>query len=115
MKLQMANRWGIRNLAHVAAKAVSEHGILDGGEQYWSPGDLLKEASALMDRPTLKAWGFFCLDSEPCDLPYIGWKNRAVLGISQFLRNRALKSGWMHWFADSLSLEALRDSRGTRP
>lgn len=105
--IQMANTYGIRCLYHQAKRGFrdSPHKF---SVRYWTPGQLQKTFTQQIGTTTLSVDGFFNLNPQPSETKLLPWRYRAVVGISETLRNASRYMPPLKWAADSLYISAVK-------
>jgi SAM-dependent methyltransferase/uncharacterized protein YbaR (Trm112 family) len=100
--VQMANRWGLRNLALQARRRFAEP--RDFEVRYWSPKELRQAWGELVGPPTLRPDGFFTLNGQPSDRDLLPQPERAYVGVSAALSGLARRVPPLTRVADSVQV-----------
>ncbi|MDX6516261.1 MAG: hypothetical protein QOH73_1927 [Gaiellaceae bacterium] len=100
--IQMANAWGLRNLALRARRRFAE---ADGfGVRYWSPRELRRAWLELVGPAVLRPDGYFTLNGQPSDRDLLPQPERAFVGASAALCALARKLPPLTAVADSVQV-----------
>lgn len=104
--VQMANRYGLRNLQHQIRR-----GFRDGRNfevRYWTVPQLKRIFSRLIGPSSIAVDGFFGLGIQPRDKELLPRRYRLVVNCSEALRTLSKRVRWMSYFADSVYVECVR-------
>lgn len=104
--VQMPNRWGIRSLQHQLRRRFRE---ATGFEvRYWGPGELRRRFGEAIGPTTLRAEGFFLLNTQLSEIGVLPWRSRWLVRASACLRRVANLVAPLRWLADSLWVRSIR-------
>jgi SAM-dependent methyltransferase/uncharacterized protein YbaR (Trm112 family) len=107
--VQMPNTFGVRCLYHQVRRGFRE--AHDFEVRYWSPRQLLSAFAAAVGPSRLSVDGFFSLNAQFSDLRFLPMKYRALVRLSELLRRASRKISPLAYFADSLYVSSVRNSR----
>lgn len=104
--IQLANRWGARQLLNQALVALHARQVGSFRVRYWRPSELRAAADELTDEYQLEVDGFFSLNPQTTDLDLLPARYRAVVRTSDLLRRASSSMPALLPFADSLYVRA---------
>lgn len=105
--IQMANRFGLRNLATQIANRFREAGFF--GVRFWAPAELVNLFSQTIGPTTVAAQQFFVLNAPPAELSLLARRHRLLVKVSAALTRTARSVPGMVYLADSLWVRSVRD------
>lgn len=111
--IQMANRFGLRNLYHQVRRGFKEPTTFEF-PRYWSLTELRNTFRELIGPTSVCAEGYFALGVIPGDRDLLPLNYRLVVSCSEGLRKMSEKLPWMRYVADSLYVKSLPRSDGGR-
>lgn len=106
--IQMANRYGIRSLFHLAKGIFHDPGVFK--VRYWSPAGLRKAFSQLIGPTVLSTHAFFGLGVLASDESLLPLRYRLVIRASELLRKVSERLPWLSTVADSVYLRSVREA-----
>lgn len=104
--IQMPNRFGIRSLYRLAKRGFAAGQDFD--VRYYTPGELKRLFRAPFGNAKLSVDGFGGLGIQPDDWKFMSWRNRCILGASEFLRGCSRVFPPLLYGADSLYITSTK-------
>ena len=104
--IQMANRYGLRNLFNQLKKGFKSPKAFD--VRYWKPSELVKTFSRLIGSSRLQADSFFCLNAQCGDIDLLPAHFRLVIRLSNLLTRRANEWPRLKHMADSVYVSSIK-------
>jgi SAM-dependent methyltransferase/uncharacterized protein YbaR (Trm112 family) len=104
--VQMANTFGLKNLAYRARRSLTRRD--PSGMRYWRPSELEKSFSELIGPSQLEVDGFFSLNPQTADLDLLPRSVRPVVRASELLRRASQHYPILVSCADSLYVRSRR-------
>jgi SAM-dependent methyltransferase len=104
--IQLANRFGVRQLFNQAAVASGRREVGSFHVRYWTPREMRKAAKELIGKTRLEVDGYFSLNPQAADLDLLPRRYRAVVRTSDGLRSMARYVPGLRSMADSLYVRA---------
>jgi SAM-dependent methyltransferase len=106
--VQMANVWGARSLWNqLRERRFREpRGLFD--VRYWSPGELEREFSRAVGETSLSVDGYLTLNPQPADLELLPRRYRALVRVSEAMRQLSRRLPWLTYAADSIYVSSRR-------
>jgi SAM-dependent methyltransferase/uncharacterized protein YbaR (Trm112 family) len=109
--IQLPNVYGIRCLYHQIRRGFREAG--DFEVRYWKPAELLSAFASRIGESQLSVDGFFSLNVQPTDIHLFPVRYRALVHLSEALREISQRLPVLVRVADSLYVSASRTQQGT--
>ncbi len=104
--IQMATRWGVRNLMQQFWQKMSKpHPVM---VRYWPQRDLRRAFAELIGPPKISVDGFFGLNAQMADLELLPWRYRCLVRSSGLLRRLSERIHWLSRLADSVYVKSYR-------
>jgi SAM-dependent methyltransferase len=104
--IQLANRWGVRQLLNQALVASGVHEVGSFHVRYWRPSELREAAREIAAEFRLEVDGFFSLNPQSTDLDLLPRRYRALVRASDVLRRLSDDVPALLPLADSLYMRA---------
>jgi SAM-dependent methyltransferase len=104
--VQLANRWGARQLVNQALVALRAREVGPFRVRYWRPSELRSAVEELTHEHRLEVDGFFSLNPQTTDLDLLPPRYRAVVRTSDLLRRASSVATPLLPLADSLYVRA---------
>jgi len=98
--IQMANKYGVRNLFIQSRRKFKRPEDFD--VRYWSPQELLKTFSTFIGPSYILADGFFSLNPQLKDIPILPPFTSFIVITSEFLKHLSELVPFIKYFADSV-------------
>jgi 2-polyprenyl-3-methyl-5-hydroxy-6-metoxy-1,4-benzoquinol methylase len=105
--IQMANQFGLRNLATQIVNRFQEAGFF--GVRFWAPAELARLFSQTIGPTTVAAQQFFVLNAPPADSSLLPRRYRLLVKVSAALTRTARRVPGMVYLADSVWVRSVRD------
>jgi SAM-dependent methyltransferase/uncharacterized protein YbaR (Trm112 family) len=110
---QMANAYGARSYQQERRRKFRQATAFE--VRYWRPRELQRLFEDGIGPCKLTADGFFSLNPQISDVDLLAWKHRAVVYGSEALRYLSEVIPALTYVADSLYVEALKNSKASAP
>jgi SAM-dependent methyltransferase len=104
--IQLANRFGVRQLLNQAAVASGRREVGSFRVRYWTPREMRRTARELIGKSRLEVDGYFSLNPQASDLDLLPRRYRVVVKTSDRLRRLARYVPGLSMVADSLYIRA---------
>lgn len=110
VRVQMANRFGLRSLFHMARRGF--RAPTDFDVRYWTPGELRRAFQGAIGETRLAADCYLGLGLQWSDFDRMAPSGKAALLVSETMRRASTLIPPLAWFADSLFCTARPPSAG---
>jgi SAM-dependent methyltransferase len=104
--IQMPNAFGLRSFYHQGRRLFRDARLFE--VRYWTVGELRAAAERLVGPTTVTVDGFFSLNPQPTDLPFLRWQHRVVVQASEALRRASVRFRALTYVADSIYVASRR-------
>lgn len=106
--IQMPNKYGTRNLYNQIKKGFKRKDIFD--VSYWSTKELINVFEEKIGTTSIQIDGFFGLGVQKSDIELFPLKYKAIVYLSEFLKNLNPRISFLKYFADSLYVVSKNNS-----